>query len=276
MSIALFPAVAYPILSPQLGSVGAPAYSWAQDPTSGFYLSGFGDLSYSDQGTQAIKITSAYTRVVDGSAAAPAYSFLNDPDSGMYGGASALYFAVDGVGYAGLFADEFDLKSTAFLGWSGSTIGQTADVKLLRRAAHVLSLEDGANANELRVYGTTTGPVYASVANDGTDTILSANGVAKVTIKTNGAARFSFGGSTGGLEAEGNFRFSHGTSALATAATEGFFFMNTCAGTPTGVPASIPSGQVPRIFDTTNLKEYIYTGGAWKKAQVAGVDVIWA
>ena len=61
-----------------------------------------------------------------------------------------------------------------------------------------------------------------------------------------------------GLTAQGNHRFAHGTSALATTATEGFFHMQTCAGTPTGVPASIPTGQAPFVLDTANDRVYFY------------------
>ncbi|ANS05698.1 hypothetical protein [uncultured Mediterranean phage] len=59
----------------------------------------------------------------------------------------------------------------------------------------------------------------------------------------------------------GNYRMSHGTSALATTATEAFFHLNSCAGTPTGVPASIPTGQIPMVYDTTGEKLWVYNGG---------------
>lgn len=52
-------------------------------------------------------------------------------------------------------------------------------------------------------------------------------------------------------------------SAVATNATDGFAYIPTCAGTPTGTPTAY-TGKVPMIFDTTNLKLYVYTGGAWK------------
>ena len=61
----------------------------------------------------------------------------------------------------------------------------------------------------------------------------------------------------------GNFKFSHGTAALATDATGPFFHLQSCAGAPTGVPASIPTGQIPMVFDTTNSRLYIYHGAAW-------------
>ena len=56
-----------------------------------------------------------------------------------------------------------------------------------------------------------------------------------------------------------------GTAALATTATDGFLYLPTCAGTPTGVPTAY-TGRVPVLFDTTGLKIWAYTGGAWKQS----------
>jgi hypothetical protein len=53
-----------------------------------------------------------------------------------------------------------------------------------------------------------------------------------------------------------------GQGALATAATDGFAYLPTCAGAPTGVPIA-QAGYVPAVFDTTNSKIWIYNG-AWK------------
>ena len=66
----------------------------------------------------------------------------------------------------------------------------------------------------------------------------------------------------GGLTASGNYRFSHGTTALATTATDGFLFIQSCAGTPTGVPDTIPTGQKAIVWDSTNDILYAYDG-AW-------------
>lgn len=51
-------------------------------------------------------------------------------------------------------------------------------------------------------------------------------------------------------------------AALATNATDGFLYMPTCAGTPTGVPTAV-TGKVAHVYDTTNNKLYCYNG-AWK------------
>lgn len=55
----------------------------------------------------------------------------------------------------------------------------------------------------------------------------------------------------------------HGAAAIATTATNGFTYIATCAGAPTGVPTAY-TGRVPMVFDSTNSKFYIYTNGSWK------------
>jgi hypothetical protein len=66
-----------------------------------------------------------------------------------------------------------------------------------------------------------------------------------------------------------------GSAALATTATDGFLYIPTCAGTPTGTPTAY-TGMAPLVYDTTNNKLYVYSGAAWKRAQVGGVDAIYA
>jgi hypothetical protein len=59
--------------------------------------------------------------------------------------------------------------------------------------------------------------------------------------------------------------FAFGGGALATSATNGFLYVPTCAGTPTGVPETV-TGYAPIIVNTTNNKLYFYSGGAWRDA----------
>lgn len=54
------------------------------------------------------------------------------------------------------------------------------------------------------------------------------------------------------------------TGVVANAATSGFHYLPTVAGTPSGVPAATPAGFVPMIYDTTAHKIWVYDGGAWK------------
>lgn len=51
-------------------------------------------------------------------------------------------------------------------------------------------------------------------------------------------------------------------SALATNATNGFVYIRTCAGTPTGAPTAF-TGHVAIVYDTTNNKFWAYSG-SWR------------
>lgn len=54
----------------------------------------------------------------------------------------------------------------------------------------------------------------------------------------------------------------HGPNGLATTATDGFLYVPTSAGAPTGVPSSFGS-RSPIHIDETNGRIYAYYGGAW-------------
>ena len=56
-----------------------------------------------------------------------------------------------------------------------------------------------------------------------------------------------------------------GLNSLSTTATDGFHYIPTCAGTPTGTPTAY-TGYAPLIIDSTNNKLYFYSGGAWVPA----------
>lgn len=53
-----------------------------------------------------------------------------------------------------------------------------------------------------------------------------------------------------------------GNAALATTATDGFLYLPTCAGAPTGVPTA-ETGTAACVYDTTDNKLWVYNG-AWK------------
>jgi len=53
-----------------------------------------------------------------------------------------------------------------------------------------------------------------------------------------------------------------GSAALATGATDGFLYIQTCAGAPSGAPTAF-TGRDAVIYDTTNNKLWVYNG-SWR------------
>lgn len=58
-----------------------------------------------------------------------------------------------------------------------------------------------------------------------------------------------------------------GSGALATNATDGFLYLPTCAGAPTGTPTTY-SGRSAHVYDTSNNKLYVYNSG-WKSVTLS-------
>ena len=147
----------------------------------------------------------------------------------------------------GLFttAGNIRIADASTLGWS-STVDPTAtqDVILRRDAAATLAQRSGTTQQTLRVYRSyTDASNYSRLA---------------ATWNTSTALLMAEGLGTG---TDGNVAFND--AALATGATLGYIMVPSAAGVSTGVPADIPTGQTPIVFDSTNKKIGAYTGGAW-------------
>lgn len=70
----------------------------------------------------------------------------------------------------------------------------------------------------------------------------------------------------------GNVVIGSTTASLATTATNGFLYIPSMAGVPSGVPTTF-TGTSPLTVDTTNSKLYFYSGGAWVKAFSGSVNL---
>lgn len=167
-----------------------------------------------------------------GTATNPGYSFSGDPDTGMFSWAANLIGWSAG-GTTVLAVDASGLyppSAITFQIGAGSTLSCTSDI---------LTIARGGTPQAFRVMGTTTGSKYTSLSHDGVNGFL--------------------------IPSAG--QMAHAAGALATNATIGYFTIPSCAGAPTGVPANIPTGQIPMIYDSTNNFLYVYNGG-WKKSTV--------
>ncbi len=58
-----------------------------------------------------------------------------------------------------------------------------------------------------------------------------------------------------------------GAAALATDATDGFLYIPSCAGAPTGTPTG-RAGRLALVYDSSNNNLYVYNT-AWKKVTLA-------
>jgi hypothetical protein len=117
-----------------------------------------------------------------------------------------------------------------------------------------LTVSSGTNAGISVTDGTVTTIIYNStggVASIGTTSNHPVN------FFSNNAARMQ-------ITAAGNI-VAGASAALATTATDGFLYVPTCAGTPTGTPTAI-TGMAPIVVDTTNNKLYFYSTGQWRDA----------
>lgn len=56
-----------------------------------------------------------------------------------------------------------------------------------------------------------------------------------------------------------------GTSALAPSASDGFLYVPSCAGVPTGLPTT-HGASVPLVYDTQSHRLYAFAGNAWRSA----------
>lgn len=130
------------------------------------------------------------------------------------------------------------------IGSAFSQYGNWSDVWLRRDAAGVLNVRNGTNAQTLRVsrsYTDASNYSWLAVKWNTSTVLLHAEGA--------------------GTGTDGSVAFND--AALATNATKGFVMIPSCAGTPTGTPADIPTGQAPLVYDSTNKKLCVWDGAAW-------------
>src|SRR5574343_79244 len=137
------------------------------------------------------------------------------------------------------------VPKAAVIGWSTtSNAAGSGDLFLCRDAAGNLAQRNGTNAQTFRVYRSyTDASNYSRWA---------------VNWNTSTAILHAEGAGTG---TDGSVAFND--AALATDATRGFLMIPSCAGTPTGTPADIPTGQAPIVYDSTNKKLCVWDGAAW-------------
>jgi hypothetical protein len=134
-------------------------------------------------------------------------------------------------------------------------------------------------ASALRLYKSGSTGIKASINGVTTDGVLSVNAANTESWSRVFWGRQQSGGnqyvfelqdSTGAMRwsIDSNWNTELGQkSALATTATDGFPYIPTCAGVPTGA-ATAKTGLVPLVYDTTNNRIYVRNGGTWRQVAV--------
>jgi hypothetical protein len=153
--------------------------------------------------------------------------------------------------------------------WFNAPSGTAGNAAALTQA---MTLDASGNL----LVGTTSSPAYGSKlrVEGGIETFATQFNVASGTsaqfelVNRSASAGFDFYVNSGGtlaarIPAAGGMVV--GTAALTTTATDGFLYVPTCAGTPTGTPTT-QTGTAPIVVDTTNNKLYFYSGGQWRDA----------
>jgi hypothetical protein len=133
---------------------------------------------------------------------------------------------------------------------SNSTLGVLPNGTATGAAVSCINNSDPTNASFIGLVSTTTAHRVQS-AITGTGTYLP-------------MAFFTSGTERARIDTSGNV-VAGGSVALSTTATDGFLYVPTCAGTPTGTPTAI-TGMAPIVVNTTNNKLYFYSGGSWRDA----------
>jgi hypothetical protein len=187
-------------------------------------------------GDMGLLMPNSIIEVGDGSVTAPSYSFATDPATGLYhtgtGATGAILAAINGVQKIALTATDFTLS--AILN-GGTAAGSYLSYK------STTGTGTAAGIAHQWLGGTNGGTVIATMLNNGNIGIGMAT--PNATLVVNGSTVIGIG-------------------ALSTSATDGFLYIPTCAGQPTGVPTT-QTGTVPIVFDTVNNRLWIYAGSQW-------------
>lgn len=168
---------------------------------------------------------------------------------------NAVRITQTGAGNALLVEDSASTDASPFVVTTSGDVGVGTGSPATK--LHVATLSDGEAFRVQRTSGTNVTLMRVNmneVANTATIEVTAGAGSPALELATVGATRVR-------ISDAGNI--SIGTASLATTATNGFPYIPTCAGTPTGVPTAI-SGFAPMVADSTNNKLYVYIGGAWR------------
>lgn len=187
---------------------------------------------------------SAQVLLKDGTAASPSLAFSNYTGTGLYSyGANVI-----GVSINGSYAAQFDASGHLLIGTADDGVSGANSLTVAAAGDCGITIRSGsANVGNLYFSDSVTGTgEYDGFVKYNQNTQTMTLGTASVNRMT--------------ISSTGNI---YPSTTPSTTMTDGFFYMPSGAGVPTGVPTSV-SGYLPFYYDSTNNYIYVYNG-AWKR-----------
>lgn len=261
-----------------LGSAAAPPYSFIGDSDTGIYSPGANQLAIATAGTQRV--------TVDASGATTTGALASANHTVTSNSATALAVGLNGTTNPVLQIDASTASQISGIKITGSATGAAPQIQSISTDTNAAMVFLTKGNSPFRFSNTSTSisspcadPTIKlrNLSNtvNNTTTLVFENtngnfvaqidGVNESHSSATGSLVFYTGVSgtlTRALKIDSSSNIVIGNAALATTATNGFLYIPTCAGAPTGVPTAI-TGRAPIVFDTTNNKLCIYNG-AWK------------
>jgi Protein of unknown function (DUF2793) len=262
-----------------LGSAAAPSYSFVGDSDTGIYSPGANQLSIATAGIQRVAVDAAGTTTVSGILASANHTITSNS-------ASAMAIGANGATNPALQVDASVASHVNGIKMQAVATGGTPIIQAIGTDTNVPLALISKGTSFVRASNSS-----ASVSSPSLDKTLVVRNLSN-TINNSSSIGFSNSGNFYGAQIDGvnesqtantgSLVFYTGvagtltqamkidsssnvvvnTAAIATTATNGFLYIPTCAGAPTGVPTTY-TGRAPIVFDTTNNKLCIYNG-TWK------------
>ena len=246
------------------GSVSAPSVNATSNTGSGLYFT-----------TNAVNVAANGVRGLIVNTATTGVNYLSVTPS-----ATAVNPSIIATGSDTNVGLIVGVKGTGLISLGGMTAA-TSSLQVPTAASQV---------NFLSVAGSiTAAPV--TVTATGTDTNVGLNVIGKGTgaVTIGGASATVFGlqvatvasqaeglvitgavsGANASISAQTNNLLLGAPGAIATTATTGWVMINTCAGTPTGVPVGHAIGNAAMVLDTSGNKLWFYDNGTWKGVAIS-------